>query len=589
MAKNMNNAIKEKLQAFLKRRGVFLSKEELKELQERIYRVLQKGEKELPQIIDDELHSMKRAIIIPEKGDIPFSRARGPSGSTKTFSNVHVEAMRCMTASPSMARPSGQSLGFSVGGAKDIDTFRENIKEGYQPLENSITYEGIFYDYYFKTDYISEKKGLFSPAYHCSISIDPITKEKEPYLAISLSSNLKQEDFQRRPLNLVLVLDISGSMSSSFDHYYYDQRKRRRKEENRSKLDLAVEAIEGLLGHLRPEDRLGMIFFESKTHKGLDLTPLDRINLKQSKENLKRLQPMGGTNLEGGLREAEMLYQNLPENETNYDNRIIVLTDQMPNIGDVEHLDNYIGRLAKSSIYSTFIGVGVDFNSELVEKMTKVKGANYYAVHSGEEFRQRMDQEFEYMVTPLVFDLSLEMESEGFSIEEIYGSPEASKKEGEIMRVNTLFPSPTEKEASKGGIILLKLKREKTTDGQIQLKVSYKDRSQNEEMAVSNLTFEEREAPFYPDPSIRKAILLIHYARRLKEWLGKEEEKDSISIPDGLNQWERTSCPLTVDDKYKRIFMELEKHMKEEIEIIGDNTLEKELEILQILIEPRRE
>ena len=30
-------------------------------------------------------------------------------------------------------------------------------------------------------------------------------------------------DFQRRQLNLVILLDVSGSMYAPFDTYYYDQ------------------------------------------------------------------------------------------------------------------------------------------------------------------------------------------------------------------------------------------------------------------------------------------------------------------------------------------------------------------------------
>ena len=43
-----------------------------------------------------------------------------------------------------------RTLGFSVGGAKDSDNFYENIKKGYLPKISSITYEGVFYDHYFK-------------------------------------------------------------------------------------------------------------------------------------------------------------------------------------------------------------------------------------------------------------------------------------------------------------------------------------------------------------------------------------------------------------------------------------------------------
>eukprot|EP01084_Bolivina_argentea_P036793 68029_1 len=47
------------------------------------------------------------------------------------------------------------NIGFSVGGAKDINNFRDNIENNFVPLRSSITYEGIFYDYYFDTGSIA--------------------------------------------------------------------------------------------------------------------------------------------------------------------------------------------------------------------------------------------------------------------------------------------------------------------------------------------------------------------------------------------------------------------------------------------------
>ena len=52
-----------------------------------------------------------------------------------------------------------------------------------------------------------------------------------------------------------------------------------------------------------------------------------------------------------------------------------------------------------------------------------------------------MGEEFEFMVTPLVFDLELNVDSKDFEIAKIYGSDSANEETGNIMKVNTLFPS----------------------------------------------------------------------------------------------------------------------------------------------------
>ncbi|CAF1656977.1 unnamed protein product, partial [Didymodactylos carnosus] len=45
----------------------------------------------------------------------------------------------------------------------------------------------------------------------------------EYYMTVGFNSNLRTDTFKRNPLNLVVVIDVSGSMSSSFDRYYYDR------------------------------------------------------------------------------------------------------------------------------------------------------------------------------------------------------------------------------------------------------------------------------------------------------------------------------------------------------------------------------
>jgi len=49
----------------------------------------------------------------------------------------------------------------------------------------------------------------------------------------------------------------------------------------------------------------------------------------------------------------------------------------------------------------------------------KVAGSNYYSVKSAAEFKKRLDTEFEFMVTPLVFDLTVKFEAVGYEIEKV--------------------------------------------------------------------------------------------------------------------------------------------------------------------------
>src|SRR5690606_7600439 len=69
-----------------------------------------------------------------------------PSTFDDGFSKVAFGASTSMFgASASMGSP----IGLAVGGAKDINNFRQEISENNLPQAADVTYEGLFYDYHF--------------------------------------------------------------------------------------------------------------------------------------------------------------------------------------------------------------------------------------------------------------------------------------------------------------------------------------------------------------------------------------------------------------------------------------------------------
>lgn len=528
-----------------------------------------------------------------------------------------------MTKSITMAAPSGamdfsgavmeESIGFSTGGAKDINNFRENIKNSFLPLFTDLTYEGLFYDYYFDTGKKEECKKLFCPSYSYAVSKDPFSEDEDYYLSVGLNSGIKESDFERKKLNLVVVVDISGSMSSSFDTYYYDQFGNQvpfegaEENSNKSKMEVANESVNALLDHLNPSDRFGMVLFDDYAYLAKPMNFIGKSDVDKLKEHISDIIPMNGTYMEAGMNSASDLFKEYKDiDKSEYENRIIFLTDAMPNIGETD--DNELYKMfkenAENNIYTTFIGIGVDFNTELIEAVTKVKGANYYSVHSAKEFKTRMDDEFEYMVTPLVFDLELKLEADGYEISKVYGSPEASEATGEIMKVNTLFPSKTEGGETRGGVVLLKLKKTGSDEGNITLTASYEDRNGKKDSDAKEIVFGDEEADYYENNGIRKAVLLTRYADLIKDWINDERAsyggnsdfvplvtyEKGIIIPPmppdtySLNEWERQSMDLTVSKHYKDLFKDFRKYFADELDEISDDTLSQELDVLDLLI-----
>jgi len=514
-------------------------------------------------------------------------------------SGVGAPALYSYAASPAPASP---AIGLAVGGAKDVENFRENIEQGYMPLPTDVTYEGLFYDYYFETGQMEACEKLFCPSYSAAISRDPISGEAQRYLSVGLNSGIT--DFSRKKLNLVVVLDYSGSMGSPFSDYYYDQFGNRVEVEadsgsSRTKMEIADQAVVDLLGHLEAEDRFSLVVFSDQAYVVEPLTKVGEKDLETVEDAILEVEEYSGTNMEAGMEKGTAAFGKYVEIDPwERENRIIFITDAMPNLGETGEgeLLGILEENAEEGIYTTFIGVGVDFNTELVEKLIKVRGANYYSVHSASDFQERMDEEFDFMVTPLVFDLLLRLDSPGYRIEKVYGSPEADEATGEIMKVNTLFPSRAEEGEVKGGIILIKLE-EVSGDANITLAVTYRDRNGTLDGDEAAVIFPQVEPDFYQNDGIRKAVLLSRYADLLKNWIIDEREaleidepvepsvttEGGISVPPELGEWERTSLPLTVSEPYRDLFEAFGDYFENESEALGDIDLQQEEVVLDEL------
>ena len=148
-------------------------------------------------------------IIISKNGKIDdwqYSPSEYEESKTRGIGSIFNSGSKGISMDSAMMSTEGMladtTIGFSVGGAKDVENFRENIKNGYFPISTDITYNGLFYDYTFNTGKKNESKDLFSPSYSTAISKDPVSNENEYYMTVGLNSNIKESDFQRKKLNL---------------------------------------------------------------------------------------------------------------------------------------------------------------------------------------------------------------------------------------------------------------------------------------------------------------------------------------------------------------------------------------------------
>jgi Ca-activated chloride channel family protein len=507
-----------------------------------------------------------------------------------------------MTAAPTMTPAAGnQQVGYSVGGAQDANAFRRNVEEGFVPQPTDVTYEGLFHDYYFDTGSSGECEQLFCPSYSRAVTQDPLSNETERYMTVGLNSGLSKADFERTALNLVVVLDTSGSMESSFDRYYYDDGERTEVESNQRKMRAATDAVASMTSHLTEDDRLGVVTYSGNARVFQELTSVGDLDRERFRERLDRIRADGSTNLDAGMRTARRMAEPYTNpNATERETRIVYVTDAMPNTGQTGagSLQSRIGDMADEGVYSSFVGVGVDFNSGVIEAVTSTRGANYYTVDSPSTFEERMDEGFQYMVTPLVFDLELTLDSSGYEIANVYGTTEEAESTGRLLHVKTLFPSNTSGGKTKGGVVLLQLARTGEQPN-ATLSASYENRAGEAFHTNRTITFEDRSAPHYESSGVRKAVALQRYATLVRNWAASERsETYGVTPPEPdephddivdreLGTWEQRSVDLRVSDLYRQRFERFESSFAAEVDALGDDAMDQEVDVLETLSEFR--
>jgi Ca-activated chloride channel family protein len=496
-----------------------------------------------------------------------------------------------------------------LSGAKGVGSFSTGISYGTLPHPSSIAHEGLIDDYYFET--IDEKSKLFKSSYAFAVSKDPFSGKLEHYVCVNCVSCLDGDGLKQvgRPnLNLTILLDISGSMSSTFSG----------NQETKPKLEVAKEAILSILSKLKPTDSFCLLTFDDKVDVLQPLVLWDAKTSGPLKEKIAKLTTRGGTEMGVGMTACESVYDSLSKEQKSNENRIIILTDAELSTTDEDVVIRITKQCASKKIYTTFVGIGIDFNTRLISQLSSIHGQNYLSVKSAKEFKKEMDDEFDYLVTPIVFNANVIIRDDSnWQPVRVYGSPGSEiPSKGKLFSVISSFPSPKENATvTKGGAIVVLLEPKSSSDSNqsLTLKVTYEDRegkTYNDEEILQIPQVKPNEE-YYSNISARKAILLVRYVNFMKFFLGdclnfsnnlrsgKESSKEKqvmkpskdlnqtgIPIPSPSDDQKQGSVSRPLfDPSYLDLMKKFLEYMKNEMLVINDKQLDRELKSLVQIVE----
>ena len=447
-------------------------------------------------------------------------------------------------------------------------TFKESLDAGDVPKSSALACDSLFSKYYFDV-LQNETSELVDLTLNYCHSKDPVTGEFEKYASVGLLSSEDGKN-HREPMNLLIALDTSCSMSMPLE----------KDKLSYSKLDLGTFCVKRIFNKLNATERVGVITFNESHKIILKIQPKSQIDEQQFFKILDKVTADGGSSFMQAYQEAASLMtkqtqsdsssksKNIPKN-----NRIMFITDAILN-NQLE--ENHLLELNKKlslkpkNLFTTFIGLGLDFDTDVVSNLTKVRGSNYFSIFSEEEFVKTLEEDFNYMVTPICFDVNVKIESSKYVIERTFGSDfdfdgKYYQSDGNVIRMETLVPYEKRADGVKGGVVLAKLKSRAQNKGDDTIKVTLefediKGSKKKKQKKIEGKFKEEKEE--YGSNGVRKALLLGRYVMFVKDVLEKKNEYSKGDI--------RREKFLT--------------YFKEEMEFLKDKTLEEEYKNLQKII-----
>jgi Ca-activated chloride channel family protein len=211
---------------------------------------------------------------------------------------------------------------------------------------------------------------------------------QEVVIKIDLSAINERKKVRRTPLNLAVVLDRSGSMTGA-------------------KLEKTKQAAMQLVNRLAPNDIFSLVIFSDEAQV---LVPAQRVEDKDAlKEKIESIEADGSTALFAGVKMgADQLGEFFSSKRIN---RVILLSDGLANVGPStpRELRRLGSQLAERGISVTTIGVGDDYNEDLMAGLAEASDANYYYVQETEKLPEIFAKELGELLTVAARDVRIEI------------------------------------------------------------------------------------------------------------------------------------------------------------------------------------
>ena len=231
--------------------------------------------------------------------------------------------------------------------------------------------------------------GLPSQGKRVNLDLKQVSVEDGKYVVqIGIATPRSIDPETMPPLNIVLVIDRSGSMKGA-------------------RIDNVKKSIRSFIERIRPFDKVSIVAFNTKAH--LVLEACQKTEYQKISKAVDGIFASQSTNLHGGLMLGYQTAMNHFDKERT--NRVVLLTDGIANVGTTNSKE--IARQSKKfndkGISLSTIGVGNDFNHQLLRELADAGKGLIHFVNDAKDIEKTFVREIDALLSPAVNDVSLEV------------------------------------------------------------------------------------------------------------------------------------------------------------------------------------
>lgn len=225
----------------------------------------------------------------------------------------------------------------------------------------------------------------------------------------------------RRPTDLVIVLDRSGSMDGD-------------------KMAQARASVRELVSKLGPQDRFALVTYADDAAISIPLAAADENARSVWTAAVGEIVPDGGTNMSRGLDLAlDLVHRSRQAGRVPH---AILISDGLANQGDAspEGLVARARRAAVGEYMLSAVGVGADFNEHLMTAIADAGSGNYYYLRDALELASVFARELDTARTTVASALAVRIEpAPGVRVVDAAGYPLEPAGDGVVFRPGSLF------------------------------------------------------------------------------------------------------------------------------------------------------